>query len=228
MESQFLEESYWTKPRLEMRAWFQRHAPSLGELYEGALKMVIDGKLPGRTRFVAHAVREIRNRLPDVIAGTITGGRVQYPGRLDAMAEEWKKAGFSVDGSPPTIVTGQQDLPSADVPIPLRLFLNVASLIRDHTKAREKPLEAALRLFGAISPANQQLRDNLRPTIQQWLDVTEWFVKRVHDSGTQDGAIDGTRFQEHFELFEITLAALVRGFFKTVKDLDEILEDANS
>ncbi len=31
-----------------------------------------------------------------------------------------------------------------------------------------------------------------------------------------------------FENFEATLFALVRGFFKTLEELDEILEDANS
>jgi hypothetical protein len=64
--------------------------------------------------------------------------------------------------------------------------------------------------------------------VHQWLDVTEWFVKRVHDSGTQDISIDEGEFVHRFELFETTLGALVRAFFKTVEGLDEVLEDANS
>jgi hypothetical protein len=53
-------------------------------------------------------------------------------------------------------------------------------------------------------------------------------VKRVHDSGAQDISIDEADFVYRFELFEMTLGALVRAFFRTVDGLDEILEDANS
>jgi len=222
------EETYWTKPRQELRAWFQRNAPSLGELYEGALKMVFGPKFPGRTRFVAHAVREVRNRLPDVIAGTKSGGPVQYTNRLDHIVSEWRKAGFALDGTIPASITAPQEMPAAGISIPPRLYLKIAALTKDHADGREKPIETAFRLFGAIAPENQDLRDTLRPVVRQWIDVTEWFVKRVHDSGVRDSDVDITEFLKGFELFEATLGALVRGFFKTVEGLDEILEDANS
>lgn len=228
MASECHAEAYWTAPRQELRAWFQRNAPSLGELYEGALRMVFDSQFPGRTRYVAHAVREIRNHLPDVIAGIRSGGPLPYVNRMDDIAEKWKKAGFALDGSSPTSVTDKQSFLSADVPVPRHLFLKIASFVRDHMEAREKRSDAAFRLFGAISPENQQLRDTLRPAIHQWLEVTERFVKMAHDSGIQDNDIDGAQFQSDFQLFETTLGALVRGFFKTVEGLDEILEDANS
>jgi len=54
MGSEYQAETYWTEARLELRAWFQRNAFSLGELYEGALRMLFDSQFPGRTRFVAH------------------------------------------------------------------------------------------------------------------------------------------------------------------------------
>jgi hypothetical protein len=221
-------QSYWTTPRLEIRAWFQRRAPSLGELYEGAVIMVFDDKFPGRTRLVAHAIREIRNRLPDVIAGPRASGQVQYVNRLDKIAHEWRRARLDTEGSLPAGVTDGQQMPSIDVPVPRGLFLSVASLLSDHLEAREKSIEAARRLFEAISPANQELRDRLRIPIQQWHEVTQWFVKRVHDSGIQDDDVDIQEFQGRFELFETALCALLRGFYSTVEGLDEILEDANS
>jgi len=68
----------------------------------------------------------------------------------------------------------------------------------------------------------------MRPIIMHWLEVTEWFVKRVHHPGTRDERVNPRELREHFELFEATLRALIRGFFKTVEELDEILEEANS
>jgi hypothetical protein len=92
--------TFWTESRRELKEWFGKNAPPLGELYEGARRMVFDSTFPGRTRFVAHAVREIRNRLPDVITGT-TSRRFEWVNRLDVLARKWQKAGLSVDGSSP-------------------------------------------------------------------------------------------------------------------------------
>lgn len=50
----------------------------------------------------------------------------------------------------------------------------------------------------------------------------------AHDSGKTDSECKEQEFLAQFELFERTLAALVRGFFITTDELDEILEDANS
>jgi len=219
---------YWTQPRLELREWFNRNALPLGELYEGSLRMLYgESNFPGSTRFVAHAVREIRNRLPDVIAGR-RGGTFDWKSRLDRLANDWQRAGFSLDGVIPTDVTAGGSVPSTGMSIPRRLMQNVAILLKDHVDAREKPKEAAIRLFRGISPGSPSLHDSLRPVINQWFEVTEWFVKNVHEGHDQNRNTDLEELKKHFELFESTLGALIRGFFKTVEGLDEILEDANS
>src|SRR3990172_9814367 len=115
-------ENYWTGRRKELLAWFVRHSPSLGELYQGALWMIFTPNFPGRVRLVAHAVREIRNRLPDVIAGTKTGGTFQWKNALDRLAKDWQKAGFSLDGTIPTSFTGGQTIPSDEISIKPQLF----------------------------------------------------------------------------------------------------------
>ena len=217
--------SYWTEKRRELRLWFQRNAPSLGELYEGALIMISSPNFPGRSRFVAHAVREIRNRLPDVISGSRSGRPLQYANKLDEIATEWQRQGFSIDGL--VSVVGSQSLPS-DVSVPPRLFNKIAILVKDHVETREKRVESAIRLFETIAPENQNLREMLRPIIYHWIDVTEWFMQKAHDSGTQDRETDAELFNKQFELFETSLGALIRSFFKGIEELDEILEDTNT
>jgi hypothetical protein len=65
----------WTSERLQLKAWLTRNAPSLAELYESAVRLLFEVRLPGYTRFVRHAVRAIRNRLPFVISGISSGGK---------------------------------------------------------------------------------------------------------------------------------------------------------
>lgn len=223
------QQNYWTSMRKDLMSWFKRNAPSLGELYEGALRMIYADAFPGRVRFVAHAVREIRNRLPDVIAGPKAGEPLQYKNRVDEIADLWEKHGLPLDGSLPTKVTSGEFLPSIhDVPIPPRVYNKVATLVRDHLRTRETPREAAKRLFQAIDPRNRESEATLRPRIKHWIDCTEWFVQRVHDRGLLDDQMGADELKKRFEVFEHALAGMLWEFFKTVVELDEILEEANS
>lgn len=226
--SPLTEENYWTQSRLELRSWFKRNAPSLGELYEGAVRMAFSSEFPGRTRFVAHAVREIRNRLPDVISGSKIGGLFDWKNKLDQLVKEWRKSGFTLDETMPHQIIDGQMVPEANILIEPGLYQKIKTLLKDHIEARERPIDSAIRLFEGIAPERQNIRDTMRPVVSQWLTVTQWFVKKAHDSGSRDIDIDAEMFRKKFELFEITLEALIRDFFKTIEGLDEILEDANS
>jgi len=220
---------YWIPLRRELRSWFARNANSLGELYEGAVEMVFRDSFPGRVRFVSHAVREIRNRLPDVIAGPRAGGRLDYTNQVNDIKTAWEKYGLPLDGSLPIKVTQVDPLPSSnDVPIPLKVYKKVAKLVSDHARTHETRREAAERLFQAIDPNNSASEATLRPRVDHWLKSTEWFVEHVHDRGVIDAEMGGEELKECFEIFEYALLAIVGEFFKTVEELDAILEETNS
>jgi len=226
MNKKHYNENYWTKQRIELEAWFQRNAPSLGELYEGALIILHTNNFPGRTRFLAHAVREIMNRLPDVIAG-VKSSRIDYVNLLDNIVPHWNEAGFSEDGSVPQNITNGGQLESTDILIPRRLFRKISALVKIHVQGREKRFDKVTRLYEAIGPGNQPLGDSLRPIVIQWIGETDWFVGKAHDSGLQDNAVYEEELHTHFDLFERSLGAIIQEFFKTIEGLDEILEEAN-
>ncbi|MEW6542562.1 MAG: hypothetical protein AB1411_03010 [Nitrospirota bacterium] len=216
---------------MELLAWFRRNAPSLGELYEGAVKMLFENTIPGRTRFIAHAVRDIRNRLPEVISGLKGGARFEWKQHLDELTDAWQKAGFSLDSSLPVTMTQSgtsSDSRSSNVTLPPHLFRRIAKMLEEYSRTRETRRSAAIRLFEGCAPENKQQKDALEPIVSQWMDITEWFVNTVHDSGQPDGDYDCAEFTRHFLLFEDTLIALLGQFFTTIKGLDEILEDTNS
>jgi hypothetical protein len=228
-----VEKACWTPNRSELREWLRRNAPSLAELYEGAVLLLFDHPVPGYTRFVAHAVRETRNRLPDATSGPKAGIYLNYKSRVDEVVILWKKAGFTTDGALPGGKMGDApDLPAAaETPFPRKLAEMLARLVADHEATREKPMEAAVRLFEGVIPENEKFRDTLRPVAMQWIEITDWFMKKTHDSGITDKDVDAAEMKKKFELFELTLLGIARGFttfFETTKELDEILEDANS
>lgn len=214
--------SCWNQSRLELRSWLQRNAPSLAELYEGSVILLYATPLPGRVRFVSHAVREIRNRLPEVISGERGTPRLDYKNRLDRLAKRWR------NHEQPLRLSSATPPDTPDITIDRSLYIEISELIKDHHETRSKPEETAFRLFESLAPENKQLRDTLRPIIQHWLDVTNWFMSKAHDSGRTDADYDENQLLNQFENFERALKALVGSFFSTVAELDEILEDANS
>jgi hypothetical protein len=212
----------WTNTRVEIRSWLHRNAPSLAELYEGAVILLDDKPIPGRVRFIGHAVREIRNRLPDIISGPTKKRRLDYTNRLDDLARlpgaRILVADLGGEAAPKTTTTA----------IDRKLALKIAELIQDHLTTRTKPLDSARRLFESIAPENSPQREGLIPVIQQWFNTTEWFMKNTHDSGYGDDDFQEQELRHRFSVFETTLSALIKPFFDTLEELDAILEDANT
>ena len=71
--------------------WLKEQDECIGELYEAAVRMVEDDSLPGRKRLICHAVREIRNRLPEKVGAEGIRKRVDYTNEVE---EETKKDPF--------------------------------------------------------------------------------------------------------------------------------------
>ena len=115
----------------------------------------------------------------------------------------------------------------ADLPMPRNVMQDIATLLSEYAATRERTSDKARRLFEGIDPRNRRAQETLTRIITQWLIVTRWFLKHVHDSGAPD-TIDPSELQKQFELFETALGALTREFFKTIGELDAILEKANA
>jgi hypothetical protein len=203
----------------------------LGELYEGAVRILFELRPPGYTRFVAHAVREIGNGLPFVIFNIRSSSRLDYTNLLDRIAERWKRAGFATDGT----LAGLEPIPNSEgsqpteFKLPLTLASSISKLIAYHDKPRETRFDRAKKLFTGKKPENEKFSDAIRPGIMQWLEVTEWFVEMTHDKRRKEAVIeDDGELQKNFVLFETGLGAIARPFFVTTDELDEILEEANS
>jgi len=222
----------WTPARVELKRWMATIAPSLAELYEGAVSLIFEHHLPGYTRFVGHAVREIGNRLPDAMYGASSkrSKRLEYREELDAIVQLWTQAGLGTDGTLSSInaEADSSGLEQALVPLPLPLALAIATLIFEHEATKQKPIDRAARLFVGFRPENEKYLDTIRPTVRQWDEVTKWFMKITHESYRSDNAINEAELKTKFDSFEIALIAISQKFFTTTDALDEILEEANS
>jgi hypothetical protein len=196
-------------------------APSLAELYETAVILLEQQPpLPGRSRIIAHCVREIANTLPAILAG-VERTRLEYDKRVDGIALAWERL------SRPPIQT-PRSMGTTSIPDPqdalTQDFLNqIEGLIKEHKASLAKRDTVAERLFRANRPENRHLGDALRPVLRRWIKLRDWFVGHSHDNSKTDAERDWNDFKSRFILFERTVLTLGQGFFETIADLNELI-----
>jgi hypothetical protein len=218
---------HWTPQRQELADWFQQKAPHLEALYKAALMLLNNPIFPARERLIAHAVREIGNRLPDVVGTKIAKNeKVDTTNRLDKIVCIWRKDGLPVDFSTPMAIESAASDGDVGILIPSSTAKAMMELIRDHANSRETRKDAAIRLLREIAPDSGVSLDQLRPIALRWLTVLKWFQENVH-VGDSDRAISEEEFQRYFELFEQYLGSMLRPFFSTFKELNDFLDQAN-
>lgn len=223
-----LEPRYWTPLRQDLLAWLQQEAPSLAELYEGAVELLYgDVSIPGRSRFIAHAVREF----PDSLLKHLLNKKLsqfQPKNRLDDLARLWEDHGLPGDDSLPSTMDSSEPVMSGKVAIPERIYVETARLVRDHRAARSTPWDRTEVLFNHLAPELEKDNHRVSPAMKKWIQIRKWFVQRAHDKDVIDEELMDEIFVRNFEQFETILSSLTREYYRTKDEIDGILEDANS
>ena len=219
-----IEPSYWNGPRRELIAWFDERAPHLAGMYRAGVMLLRDESIPDRGRLIAHIVREIGNRLPNVFGITRVTGT---PRLVRQLVKTWQQCGLPTDLTA-TLNEGNPapgNVPTYSIPQPAARA--IGELLQDEADAEGRALEHAILLFREISPEARLPVEQLRPTALKWVAVLKWFRKRAHIP-EEPLPIQEDELRGNFEIFEALLGSMLRPFFSTLKDVDEILEEANS
>jgi len=196
--------------------WLRQVEPRLAELYEGAVRLIEDQSFPGRGRLICHAVREIRNRLPDAVAGKGTSNRLDYRQEIDKLADAYERSGFG-SVRKQSKQTGEEQQSGREV------FVLLEQIIKENEKVKPTKEQNAKRLLIEIEPDNKQWQQSLVPVVEKWIEETEWFVQRAH-VGKQ---IDGNKLVERFMAFEEVLLSLVGYFYEGQQELENLVEETN-
>lgn len=217
------EESWWTAERASLYHWLERNAPPLAPVYRAAARMALDDEFPGRVWFVAHAIREIRNRLPDALAGEVAAARTDYADLTTEIRARWIEDGLPVDGAPGVDAFAEPsagDLGRREVSG--ELLTAVGALIAGHVAATENNEARARRLFEAVGGAHPPSY-----VVNGWLKGTRWANAYAHVRNKPLGQKDEEALVGQFLGFEQTLKAIANRSYENMDDLDEILGAAN-
>lgn len=205
------------RARGELLRWFRQRANSLADAYEGAARLVDEPGFPGRVHFVAHAVRDICDRLVFVLDPRLQPTRVQYEQHMDQIAGLWP----IFDPVNP----GDSGVHRETVELPRRTTLAVDALVREHQGRRARPSAEQLLFQFLMREEPLQPEVNHR-VVSQLARVRRWFMERTH-LRAKIPEVDEAEFRRKFRLFEVMLHSFVGSFFTGKKELDAILRDAN-
>ncbi|HUT54434.1 MAG TPA: hypothetical protein VM658_13680 [bacterium] len=227
MESTELKESHsiddssrWRPLRRELLNWFRTNASPLAEAYEGAIRLIEDGDFPGRVHFIAHAVRDISDRLVYVLDPQLKAGRVQYENEMDRIEKLW-----------PTELMSIRDTQDAAAEIEtVRIDHKVASiidsLVKAHRERRQRPsnYELLFRYLMRKEPFQAEVNQRL---VMDFKRMRDWFMNLTHLRDKKVPQVDESELQTQFKKFEGMLHSFVGNFFTGKKELDEILRQTN-
>ena len=216
-----LEEEWWTPERAKLHRWLQEKASHLAPIYLAAVRMSMDESFPGRVHFVAHAIREIRNRLPNAIAGVEERGPT-YETLASKLRTEWKRAGFPSDGSLPLGATPEPSVSGPGHEVSVGFIRAAGDLVAANAHAAGNRERQARRLLREIWGTD------LRPyVVNRWFHGNDWVKRYMHLNDKPHIQEAETEVAEVFEAFETALIAISNRSYENLEALDEILASAN-
>ena len=192
--------------RRRILEWLEVKAPTLAPVYDGAVRMILEPEFPGRVNFIAHAMREIMNRLPDIFAeDEESSGHTDYHKLTNAIADHW---------SPPTSSSDQ-------VTISIRCADAIQDLVQRHQTIPGKTRAKAIRLF-------KKSISNEPPiyTIELWESTRKWAASKAHVGITNHELEDNELITKYFDNLDTLLRAILNRSYENMDELDEVLESS--
>jgi hypothetical protein len=172
---------------------------------------------------MAHALRDMRNRLPNAIAGSVKGSKTEYSVLAAQVTQCWREDGLPGDGSSP-VPAGHEA--SAEGPARLEvsatLIAAVGELVSGHLAIEPRKKESARRLWEAIG--GQPVPDY---AVRIWLDATNRAEKFAHLREKPLTAEDEEEFEQIFNPCERALVAMANKSYENMDEIDAILDFAN-
>lgn len=217
-------EPWWSPERAALYRWLDRVAPQLAPVYLGALRLAMDDGFPGRVHYIAHSIREIRNRLPDAIDGALKRPRSDYRPHVERVQQQWVAQGFAPDGIAPSMNTsGASGSIDVEMVVSAEFLRAIASLIAEHSRetvGREVREALQFEAMCGAGPHPAYVRDGLRRAT----DSVEKFA-HVGETPLPPGA--DTEWTDRFSHFEDFLMTISKSATESLDAADDLLRSAN-
>jgi hypothetical protein len=219
----------WDAQRERIYIWLRdRGGPGFAEAFKGAA-MLMHSKPPAYVRFVFHALRDITNGIPAVIAKQ-RRKQVQYPQFMDEILEQWTKESLPRGPILAADVTVEQQVSGRfeKAIISVELVEMIATLLNEHEQGRARGKGNPRSFFAASIPESAGRPDLLAIPTAQWKTLHADAQHGAHENGEGCDADDEASCAELFTRFESLLSSLAGSYHVSLENIDAILDEANA
>ena len=179
---------------------------------------------PGRVHFIAHAMREILNRLPVALSPKVLGGLAGYDHLTGKVHKRWVAEGLPEDGR---LSLPEESVPSASGPsrrdVSVAFLASVGRLIEDHIRARANREDRERSGFAALGDEGPVPRY----VVKNWRNLFPNVEKYAHAWDEPLPAEADGEWVSNFFAFEGFLMSVFKPSHENLDDLDRLLDEAN-
>ena len=191
--------------------------PVFAEAYKGAA-ILITQRQAGYVSFVAHAGRDLMNRLAPTVAD-IKSAQVQYQQHIDKLKDHWREEWrCSNEFSPEVAEKGHL--------IPVGICQKISNLIDEHQSGRMRSAEADGLFFSTFLDYSD--KDKIPSNfLSEWKDAKQWFHCHTHLREKPFREETENNMVKHFNCLDGYLYIAASSQYDRLKDLNEILDATN-
>lgn len=205
--------------QLKVHDWLNNSLslPLFAEVYKGAVTLLSE-RPPGYISFVAHAGRDLINRLAPTVAG-VKSGRVQYVQLLDNLQDKWKDEwGLGENLSGEAFTSGRT--------IPIEVCKQISALIDEHKSGRLRSSQVDALFFSTFLDYadKDKIPNNF---LSEWKTAKDWFLKHAHLRNGPYETESANDVVMHFSCLDGYLYIAASSQYDRLKALNEILDETN-
>ncbi len=214
--------SAWSPARRERMARLAETSRDLADLYEVAIDLLGNPDAPARMLLLGHCMREVGNRLPEILNPDLPG-RSRQDEAVRSLAGGWRAVGLSLDGADDAEGGGTA------IPVPRQIVASVESVVAAFESGETANYAKASFLVTGNVPEN--LTDAVKnpdPGVAALLKTRRYFMGHTHAGVKDRQAADEAELQEHASHFEHVLDVRLGDWWEARLSVQDILARANA
>lgn len=211
-----------TRQQEEVRQWLEDAAPALSGVFVGAALLVGHSSWPARAHLVAHALRELVNRLPEAVSGVVDV-RVQEDQQLERLCSLWEQHGL-----PSTMPIKETPGLTSGLTLPREVISAVADVVSGRRSGAENQRAKAARLLTIMAAGSAPAAYSVDTWVALGRDLQRWAHVSAEWPPSPTAAAREQAVRQRFAEVEAALLALARRTHRRMEVLDVVLDRANA
>jgi hypothetical protein len=206
------------------RAAIDTRSPTLAGLYARAVLLEKSCDDPADMLLLSHCVREILNRLPDVLGGSFVSFQTERDAAIRSLSEAWDAESLLIDNA--ILELGLDEGSRLAVSIPRTVFEYVHRIVQAEAAGRGSSRSRAR--FLASYPDTSDIPSREKDIAADLIfGARDFFVRRAHAGETERVPPPTSVVAERMRLVERTIDSCFKPFWQLHDDVKEIVALAN-